>query len=186
MSLEQFADLSFKSTDSFEQLSTVTQSLLTHICNQDLQAAETQSIIVQLLKADKGPRAFFATLLTDERAIADQPPPELIAALDQMPEITADLLVKNLAMSTAMRVHHGRQNNGALAQSSQQVQSRSQQLLVTLTHPAITQSLEEMRASLQGHGNYTAFLSRWGYDAEQQQSIANCVEETINRFPEAS
>ncbi len=172
-------DFTFSQTDSFERLSAVTRSLLTDLDSHRLTADQTQTIIVELLKAEKGPRAFFATLLTSETAVADQPSAPMIAALREIPETVGDILAKNLAMSTAMEWHHRRNGETKMAQGAAQVRMRSQYLLWQLEDSTTRPRLNAMLNSLEGEGDYSAFLSRWDYDSQQRTAIQEVFENTL-------
>ena len=87
-----------------------------------------------------------------------------------------DLTARNLAMGTAMAVHHERNQDGASAQASQRVSERSRALLRLLEPNLVKQRLESMLAGTQGIGQDVEFLERWGYDAEQRNQIAAAIE----------
>ncbi|MCM1982740.1 hypothetical protein [Lyngbya confervoides] len=161
---------------SFETVLEATQQFLHALEAQSLGDADIQAGVVHLLSLPAGPRGFFATLLTSDGPVAEAPPAALLAALGSHPETVADLLVKNLAMSTAMRVQHQRQGKTDLVQGSAQVQRRSQTLLLALKTVEIQQHLQDM---LQPSQAYAAFLDRWGYDVPQKQAIATAVAQVL-------
>lgn len=160
---------------SFETVIDATQELLHQIETQVLDSTAIESDIVHLLKLDKGPRGFFASFLTDARPLADHPPESVLAAFRAVPQVTAALLVKNLAMSTAMVLHHQRQADHKAIAGSQQVQQRSQHLLQALKLPEMTAELKALQQSVEQSGPYSDFLKRWNYDPEQKTAIANVV-----------
>lgn len=164
---------------SFESVIEATQQLLNQIETQSISSEALQSDIVYLLGLDKGPRGFFASFLTDPRPLADHPPESVLAAFRAVPSVTADLLVKNLAMSTAMVMYHQRQADGDAQAGSEQVQRRSQHLIKLLDLPAITEELKALQQSVEQSGPYSAFLDRWNYDPEQKTAIADVVATTL-------
>jgi len=88
-----------------------------------------------------------------------------------------DLTARNLAMSTAMALHHQRQADAAQQAGSERVQARCTELLRLLEPDAVKQRLETLLAAAsKGEGDDVAFLDRWGYDAEQRQAIAAAIE----------
>ena len=58
---------------SFQDVIGATQVLLNQIDAQTIQADVITADIAHLLKLDKGPRGFFASLLTDPRPIGRSP-----------------------------------------------------------------------------------------------------------------
>lgn len=165
---------------SFEQAIALTENLLTQLATGQMTEAEAATVITQLVQTENGARGLFVTYLPDPGSIADNPSPELIAALRSSPAIVAELMVKNLVMSTAMVIYHQRQQSVAEAEGSRRVQSRSVHLLKALQLPEVDQRAREMLTSLTtGDGPYQAFLERWGYDAEQKQAMAEILQTTI-------
>ncbi len=161
---------------SFEQAIGFSQDLLTRWQAQQLVAAEAQAALAQLLSSTQGARGFFVALLTGDSQLADQPPPELLAALQAAPDSATELLVKNLAMSTAMAITHQRNGDQTQVQGSQRVARRTAHLLQQLCSPTLASLLQAMLASAQSQtGPYADFLKRWGYDAEQHQAIADAI-----------
>lgn len=165
---------------SFEAVIEATQSLLNDIDGGTAKPDEIKAKIVHILSLDKGPRGFFASFLTDSRPLADHPPDSVLEAFKAVPDVTADLLVKNLAMSTAMVVFHQRKGDTQARLGSEQVQRRSQQLIKQLSLPAITEALKALQRSVsQPQERYSAFLERWNYDQIQKAAIAEVVSATL-------
>lgn len=163
-------------TLTFEEAIAQTQALLDRLEQQSVSETELEQEIAQLVQTQNGARGFFVTYLSDERAIADQPTPAVTAALQSAPEAVSDLLVKNVAMSSAMAIAHRRNQNDDLAQGSDRVRSRSLVLIQRLNRPEVQEKASALRESaVTGIGAYQAFLTRWGYDAEQRQAIAEAM-----------
>ena len=157
---------------SFEQAIAYCQDLLTQIDQHQIDDADLETAIAQLVATENGARGFFVTFLTaNDFPPADQPPPPILNGLQTAPAIVGELLVKNLAMSAAMAVHHHRNQDPQSAQGSTQVCRRSQTLIQSLQLPGVAEKLAELERSLNGEGDYQAFLTRWGYDNEQKQAI---------------
>ncbi len=144
-----------------------TQELLS---NKEPSASE----IAQLVQTEDGARGFFVTYLTSDFAISE----EIIVGLRSHPEIVSELLVKNLAMSTAQELFHRRRQDENMASSSQQVQERTARLIELLNLDSVYKKLQQMIVSIDADGSYRAFLERWNYDTEQKQAI----KATINNF----
>lgn len=169
-------------TVTFEQAITLTQSLLDQLVANDLADAELEVAVSQLVQHENGARGFFVSYLTDPRPVADTPSPGLIQALRSSPEQVAELLVKNLAMATAMAVTHRRNQNEDMAQGSERVQQRLLGLIQQVQLPQVQTKVAQMQASLTtANGPYQTFLERWEYDVEQRQAIA----QVLSQLPES-
>jgi len=153
---------------TFEQAIAYTESLLTegNLADLDLEQA-----IADLVNTDNGARGFFVFYLTNQ--IADSPTQPVINALQSVPVPTSELLVKNLAMSTAMAIAHKRNNDAAMALSSKQVSDRTLNLIRLVNLDEVRRIADLMKDSaLWGTGEYASFLTKWGYDPEQRSAIA--------------
>jgi hypothetical protein len=165
---------------TFEGAIELTQSLLSEIEADRLSEAQIEQAVASLVKTKNGARGFFVTYLTDEGQVADRPSPGAIEALRSAPEIVAELLVKNLAMSSAMVVYHSRHQSEERAAGSARVQGRSRNLIQILLLPACQTVASQMLESLQNaSGEYEEFFERWGYDDEQKLAIRSAVGEAI-------
>lgn len=159
--------------NSFEESIEQTIALLNR---SDLSPQALAEEIARLIASENGARGFFVTFLTGDWELADRPTPYLIEALSHFPH--QDLLVKNLAMSTAMAITHRRQDRLDLAQGSDRVQQRSVELIRQINSPELQEILLSMLK-----GNYETFLTKWNYDEEQRQAITEqlkaCLKEPI-------
>jgi hypothetical protein len=174
------SDLLASESITFEGAIELTQSLLSEMEADRLSQGEIQQAVASLVKTQNGARGFFVTYLTDDRPLADQPSPGVLDALREAPEIVAELLVKNVAMSAAMVVHHSRHHSEEMAAGSARVQGRSRHLIQTLQLPACQTLAQQMLESLRnGAGEYEQFFQRWGYDEEQKDAIGSALREAI-------
>ncbi|ABB56551.1 hypothetical protein [Synechococcus elongatus] len=146
---------------------------------QQLLALEPTDAVIEaiarLVASRDGARGFFVTYLTSDEPWADQPAPALIAALRSQPTYVEDLMVRNLAMSTAMGLTHERNADPAMAAQSQRVSRRSAEHLRQLQSPSLRQQIQDLQQSLTAEGPFSDFLDRWGYDAEQRAAIASAI-----------
>jgi hypothetical protein len=157
---------------TFEQAMDLTQDLLV----SNPSDALLESAITTLLQTQNGARGFFVVFLTGNSALADVPTPPLLRALRSNPDAIADLMVKNIAMPTAMALTHQRNGNDELAVSSNQTQVRSIHLVQQLNLSEITTLLRSMQSTIQNNnGDYQSFLDRWGYDLEQRSAIGQVL-----------
>ncbi len=165
---------------SFEEAIALTQTLMDRMAEGELSQPESADAIAQLVKSANGARGFFVTYLTSEGTLADNPSPELIQALQSSPDIVAELLVKNLAMSSAQAVAHRRNDNEQMAQGSDRVRSRTIRLIERIELPQVRGLALALRESaVTGAGTYKTFLQTWGYDAEQRQIICQAIDRAI-------
>ncbi|MBW4661578.1 MAG: hypothetical protein KME15_23155 [Drouetiella hepatica Uher 2000/2452] len=164
---------------TFEQAIAITQSLLAAM-ESGISAAQIQSTIADLVHSENGARGFFVTYLTDERLLADEPSTAVVQALQSAPETVAELLVKNLAMSTAMAIAHRRNHNEEMAQGSDRVQRRTTQLIHQVKLSEVSLKAQKLLHSVvTGAGEYQTFLDRWGYDDEQRQRIGEALQPLV-------
>ena len=165
---------------TFEGAIELTQSLLSLIEANQLSEGDIEQAVRSLVKTQNGARGFFVTYLTDDRHEADQPSPGVVEALRSAPEIVAELLVKNLAMSAAMVVYHSRHQSEEMAAGSARVQKRSRNLIQILQMPACQTLASQMLESLQSaNGKYEKFFQRWDYDDEQKLAMGSAVRSAI-------
>lgn len=165
---------------TFPQAIALTKSLLSRIEAGELSPGEIEAAIAELVKTEDGARGFFVTYLTSDLTLADNPAPEVVRALQSSPEIVAELLVKNLAMSATMAFTHRRNGNEDIAQGSDRVRERTARLIELVDLPVVrevAQNLLENAAT--GEGRYKVFLQQRGYDAEQRQVMCKALQEVI-------
>jgi hypothetical protein len=129
-----------------------------------------------LVASRDGARGFFVVALAGESPLMDRLPEPLVAQLRLAGEGVVDLTARNLAMSTAMALHHRRAEDLDQQTLSERVQTRSTELLRQLEPASVKSRLEGMLAATGGEGEDVAFLDRWGYDEEQRAAIANAIE----------
>lgn len=163
---------------SFGQAIALTESLLSQIDAGAVSEADITTVISALAQTENGARGFFVTYLTSASSLADSPSAAVVEALRSSPEIVAELLVKNLAMSTAQAIFHRRQQKEDMAQGSEQVSRRTTQLIQLVDLPSIRDRVQQLIQTAEtGEGIYKAFLERWHYDTEQRQAICQALEQ---------
>jgi predicted enzyme related to lactoylglutathione lyase len=158
---------------TFEEAIAYTETLLSR---SDLDDAQLQAEITNLVKTANGARGFFVCFLTGEWELADSPSSAIVQALQAEPKAIAELLVKNLAMSTAMAITHRRNGDEEQAKGSDRVAKRTALLIQKVGLPEVQAIATQMQDSAKTNaGEYAAFLEKWGYDEEQKQAIANVL-----------
>ncbi len=128
--------------------------------------------VADLLVSRNGARGFFVITLASDCPLMDRLPHSLILQLREAGEIVVDLTVRNLAMSSAMALHHQRNQDSKQQEGSERVTARCIDLLRLLEPHQVKQRLEDLLEATKGKGNDQDFLERWGYDNEQKQAIA--------------
>lgn len=162
-----------KQAITFEEAIAYTETLL---ARKDLEDSQLQAEITNLVKTSNGARGFFVTFLTGEWELADNPSPAIIQALQAKPDAIAELLVKNLAMSTAMAIAHRRNGRPDQADDSDRVAKRTALLIEKVDLPEVrTIASQILNSATTNTGEYAAFLEKWGYDDEQKQAIFNVL-----------
>ena len=158
---------------TFEEAISYTENLLKR---GDVEELQLESEISTLVQTSNGARGFFVCFLTGEWQLADNPSSGIIKALQSEPEAIAELLVKNLAMSTAMAIVHQRSGNIEQAQGSKRVAKRTALLMEKVDLVEVRTIAAQMQNSASTNtGEYVSFLEKWGYDVEQKQAIANVL-----------
>ena len=169
--------LSVSENITFEEAIALTQEIMSEIETGQLSETKIESLIGDLVKSKNGARGFFVSYLTDSRALADNPSPSVFKALESAPEIVVELLIKNLAMCSAMVVHHQRNQDEKAANESKKVRSRTTKLIKSLNIPSLSSNIQELyQATTTGQGNYKDFLKRWDYNTEQLKAIKEVIE----------
>jgi hypothetical protein len=128
--------------------------------------------VAELVASRDGARGFFVVSLPAENPLMDRLPEALLMVLRAAGAGVVDLSVRNLAMSTAMVLTHGRSGAMEQQQGSARVKGRCLELLRLLEPHLVKSRLEAMLAATRGEGEDVAFLERWGYDGDQRQAIA--------------
>ncbi|OKH15129.1 hypothetical protein [[Limnothrix rosea] IAM M-220] len=166
---------------SFQEAITFTQQWLQQVEAQTLPEKRILADLQSLLTSRNGVRGFFVAYLTGNSPLADQVPDTFFEAFRATASEISEIVVKNLAMSTAMAIAHGRNNNLEQQAGSEQVQRRSINLLNTLLDGTDDNPFEQERQALitaiqTEKGKYATFHQKWGYDTEQRQAMQAALE----------
>ena len=165
---------------SFPQAIVTTQSLINKISANQLSEAEIQRQVSSILSTKNGGRGFFASYLTSELPLADNPSIGVINGLKSASQVTSELLVKNLAMSSAMAVVHARNGDRDNLEGSQKVERRTKHLIQKIDLKAIEEEIQKLQHTIKiGEGEYTNFLKRWNYDREQKRAIQEAISDAL-------
>jgi hypothetical protein len=133
-----------------------------------------------IVRERDGARGFFVASLTSESPLMDRLPEPLIHQLRIAGEGIVDLTVRNLAMSSAMAVHHKRHEDHALMEGSLRVRARCTDLLKQLDPGMVKERLEMLLEGLDSKGEDQEFLKRWGYDDEQKAEIKTAINDVAS------
>jgi hypothetical protein len=160
---------------SFQQAMEITAQWLQLWEHGELSDEVLADRVAELVASRDGARGFFVVSLAGDSPLMDRLPDPVVLALRGGGDGVVDLSARNLAMSTAMTLHHGRSGDAGQRAGSERVQQRCTELLRLLEPAAVKIRLETLLAATDGQGEDVAFLDRWGYDAEQRALIAEAV-----------
>jgi hypothetical protein len=162
---------------TFQQAMEITAQWLGLWENGELSDEVLADRVAELVASRDGGRGFFVVSLAGDCPLMDRLPEPLVLQLRAAGAGVVDLSARNLAMSTAMVLHHQRHGDAGQQAGSERVQARCTELLRQLEPEAVKRRLESLlAASRDGRGEDVAFLDRWGYDAEQRQAITAAIE----------
>ena len=137
--------------------------------------------IAQLIETKDGARGFLVITLASDCPLMDRLPEPVIFKLWEGEELIIDLIVRNLAMSTAMSLHHKRTQNSDQEDGSKRVSARCTDLLRLLDPNSVKSRIEEMLKGIQGKGNDAVFLEKWNYDKEQKEAIKSRITSVADK-----
>jgi len=160
---------------TFQQAMEITAQWLALWDNGELSDEVLGDRVAEIVASRDGARGFFVVSLAGDSPLMDRLPDQVVLALRQAGDGVVDLTARNLAMSTAMALHHGRSGDTGQQGGSERVQLRCTELLRLLEPGAVKQRLETLLEGTAGRGDDVAFLDRWGYDAEQKAAIGEAV-----------
>ena len=126
--------------------------------------------IAELTKTKNGLRGFFAYALSDKDCfLLDKLPFSLIYKLNEGGEVVAEMVVKNLIMSSAQIIIHRRDNNHEYEISSEIISDRCKAILRLIETKSVTKSVNQALRELDNMGN--SFDNSVKYDSEQKEFI---------------
>jgi hypothetical protein len=163
---------------SFEDAIAYTADLLSDC--ENIADSEFQLAVSNLIATSNGARGFFVSYLTQGWEIGELKTLAIVEAIKSAQTPASELIVKNLAMSTAMAIAHRRIGNEDQAQGSDLVAARSKELIQLINLDGIELIALQIQQSAQtGEGAYAEFLNKWRYDAEQKTAIDIALGEAI-------
>jgi len=160
---------------TFQQAMEITAQWLALWENGELSDELLSDRVAELVASRDGARGFFVVSLAGDSPLMDRLPDPVVLALRLAGDGVVDLSARNLAMSTAMALHHQRNGDAGQQGGSERVQLRCTELLRLLEPVAVKERLETLLEATDGRGEDVAFLDRWGYDADQRAAIAEAV-----------
>ena len=131
--------------------------------------------VAELLASRNGARGFFVVSLSSDSPLLDRLSDPLAIKLRAAGSSIIDLTVRNLAMSTAMALDHGRKANITQQIASERIKTRCLEILRLLDPAGVKNRLERLLEATKGTGEDLAFLNKWNYDSEQRNAIAKSV-----------
>jgi hypothetical protein len=132
---------------SFQQSLAITGQWLELWENGELSDEVLADRVAELVASRDGGRGFFAVGLAGESPLLDRLPEPLVLALRAVGAPVVDLCLRNLAMSTAMVLHHSRSGDPQQQAGSERVARRCTELLRLLDPSQVKQRLETLWAA---------------------------------------
>ena len=161
---------------TFQQAMEITATWLQQWDNEEISDEVIADRIGEMVASRDGARGFFVVTLAGDSAFMDRMPDVVAGQLRSAGRSVVDLSVRNLAMSTAMAVHHKRNGDENQQAGSERVTLRCTELLRLLEPILVKERLEQLlEASIHNTGADVSFLERWGYDDEQKRAICRSV-----------
>ncbi len=137
----------------------------------------------ELVTSREGVRGFFVVTMSGDCPLLDRLPEPLLMQLRGGGEEVVDITVRNLAMSSAMALHHERNSDKKQQEGSERVTSRCIELLRLLDPNIVKTRLEKLLAGIEGKGDDVRFLSRWNFDNKQRIAIhSNVISVAKNKL----
>ncbi|BAZ43007.1 hypothetical protein NIES4102_00020 [Chondrocystis sp. NIES-4102] len=165
---------------SFPEAIAATQYLMEQITVNQLDEITIEQKISTIVNSKTGARGFFVAYLTSEIPLADFPSVGVINGLKSANDLVTELLVKNLAMSSAMTITHTLNNDIDNLEGSRKVSQRTSNLIKHLQLHSLTEELQKLESTIvTGNGDYKDFLTQWNYDPQQQQEILKAIANTL-------
>ena len=142
--------------------------------NDEISDEVISDRIGELIKTVEGARGFFVVSLSIDCPLMDRFPDALIFQLRSSGKNVVDLIVKNLAMSSAMIITH-QNNNDPQKIQSERIKIRCIELLKLLDSNQVKKRLDILLEATKGNGEDMKFLTRWGYNNEQINAISESI-----------
>ena len=161
---------------TFQQAMEITATWLQQWDNEEISDEVLADRIGEMVASRDGARGFFVVTLAGDSALMDRMPDVVAGQLRSAGCDVVDLSVRNLAMSTAMALHHKRSGDDNQQAGSERVILRCTELLRLLEPILVKERLEQLlEATIDNSGADVSFLERWGYDDEQKRAISSSV-----------
>ncbi len=162
-------------TPSFEQAIEIAAMWCKAWENEEISDEVIAERISELILTPDGARGFFVLSLASDCPLIDRLPDPLVMKLREAGEPIVDITVRNLAMSTAMQIHHLRESNEIARHGSERVTARCREILKILDPYQVKERLQKLLNGLKGKGEDVQFLNRWNYDSEQKDAISQNI-----------
>lgn len=161
---------------TFDKAISVSTDLIYSVETGETTAESAVEHLSNIVASTNGARGFFVALLTGESNLANDLPEPFLNAFREHADIVCDLLVKNLIMSATMAITHNRNGDFNMEVQSLAVNDKTKKIIRRLDNEAMARHILSMTDAIKHklqtgddeHGSdYSPFLARWRYDAEQ-------------------
>ena len=132
---------------TFQQAMEITAAWLQQWDNEEISDEVLADRIGEMVASRDGARGFFVVSLAGESVLMDRLPDAVVGQLRGAGAGVVDLSVRNLAMSTAMAVHHRRTGDEVQQAGSERVSNRCIELLRLLEPAEVKERLEQLLAA---------------------------------------
>jgi len=133
--------------------------------------------IAELIKTKNGLRGFFAYALSDKDCfLLDKLPSSLIYKFNEGGISVAEIVLKNLIMSSAQIIIHRRENNHQYEMTSENISERCKGILRILETKLVIKIVDQVIKDLDSMGN--SFDNSTKYDSAQKVFIKKQILDT--------
>ena len=169
-----------KKDPTFEQAINITNLWINSWSAGEISDEVFAERVGEIIETKEGARGFFVVTLSSDSPLMDRLTDVLISKLIIGGELVVDLVVRNLAMSTAMLVHHQKTNNSQYEIKSEIIKDRCIELLRVLNTNLVKNRIEILYSGIEGIGEDVKFLTKWNYDNEQKIAIKESLDSIAN------
>tara|TARA_Y100001968_G_scaffold264715_1_gene253696 strand:- start:4171 stop:4689 length:519 start_codon:yes stop_codon:yes gene_type:complete len=131
--------------------------------------------VAELVETKEGLRGFFVISLSIDCPLMDRLPDPLVFQLRKAGEDIIELTVKNLAMSSAMAIHHKINKDFKHQVESERITLRCTDLLRLLDPNIVKKHLENTLAAIENKANSVNFIYKQKYNEKQKLAIKTSI-----------
>lgn len=152
--------------------------------------SESLEILAEFINSAARARAFFVAFLTrDCFDLEASQKNGIIKLIGSKLEFTREVLIKNMAMSAAMVLHHQKNESDDLADQSELVHQRTIETITLVGKENFNAPAQELltaiemkhsKQSSEDDNSFSVFIERWQYDTTQLEAIKSSLTNLFN------